>query len=97
VGRPAELEADFQKDKSRWLELRIARAEGELMPVAQFDQANEEMAGLTLTALSSWPARIAGTDLVLRRRAEALLLELRKAFADECNRLADEREAAKTS
>jgi hypothetical protein len=55
------------------------------------------MAGLTLTALSGWPARIAGTDLVLRRRAEALLLELRKALADECNRLADEREAGKAS
>ena len=45
----------------------------------------------------NWPARIAGTDLVLRRRAEALLLELPNALADECNRLADEREAAKAS
>jgi hypothetical protein len=48
------------------LELRIAKTEGELMPVAEFDQAIEQMAGLTLTALSGWPARIAGTDVVLR-------------------------------
>jgi hypothetical protein len=76
------------------LELRIAKAEGELMPVAELDQAIETLAGLTLTTLSGWPARIAGTDLVLRTRAESLSLELRKAIADECNRLADEREAA---
>lgn len=85
----AELEADLQRHKARWLQLRIAKAEHELMPVAEFDHAIQTLAGLTLTTLSGWPARIAGTDLVLRRRAEALLLELRKALADECNRLAD--------
>jgi hypothetical protein len=93
----AALEADLQRHKSRWLQLRIAKAEGELMPVAEFDHAIQTLAGLTLTTLSGWPARVAGTDLVLRRRAEALLLELRKALADECNGLADEREAAKAT
>ena len=56
------------------------------MPVAEFDQAIQTLAGLTLTAPSGWPARIAGADPVLR-----------KVLADECNRLADEREAAATA
>jgi len=67
------------------------------MPVAEFDQAIQTLAGLTLTAPSGWPARIAGADPVLRRRAEAPLPVLRKVLADECNRLADEREAAATA
>jgi hypothetical protein len=42
--------------------------------------------------LSGWPARIAGHDLALRRKAEALIFELRTAIADHCQRRADELE-----
>ena len=42
------------------------------------------MAGLVLTKLSGWPARVAGTDLVVRRRAEAVLRELRNEIATLC-------------
>ena len=50
----------------------------------------DAMAGLMLTKLSGWPARIAGADLALRRRAEALLRELRTEIAEACTKLADE-------
>jgi ABC transporter substrate binding protein len=40
----AQLEADLQKHKAEWLQLRIAKAEGELMPVAQIKPS------------MSWPA-----------------------------------------
>ena len=50
----------------------------------------DAMAGLMLTKLSGWPARIAGADLALRRRAEAVLRELRTEIAEACTKLADE-------
>ena len=48
------------------------------------------MAGLMLTHLGSWPARIAGRDLALRRRADAVLRELRTEIAEACTKMADE-------
>jgi hypothetical protein len=39
--------------------------------------------------LSGWPARVAGTDLVVRRRAEAVLRELRTDIANACLEMAD--------
>ena len=50
----------------------------------------DQMAGLVLTKLGGWPARIAGADLGLRRRAEAMLRELRSEIAEACTKLADE-------
>ena len=42
-----------------------------------------------LTALSGWPARIAGTDLVLRRRIEAAVRELRVEISTTASAMAD--------
>jgi hypothetical protein len=42
----------------------------------------DELAGLVLTTLSGWPARIAGQDLPLRRKAENLMSELRTELAN---------------
>lgn len=51
----------------------------------------DQSTGLVLTHLSGWPARIGGHDLALRRKAEAVLFELRTEIANEWQRLADER------
>ena len=48
------------------------------------------MAGLVLTTLGGWPARIAGADLDLRRRAEAVLRKLRTEISEAASKLADE-------
>ena len=50
----------------------------------------DQMAGLVLTKLGSWPARTAGADLELRRRAEAVMRELRIKISEACTKLADE-------
>jgi hypothetical protein len=52
----------------------------------------DEVLGLTLTHLSGWPARISGHDQALRRKAEALIFELRTEIANACQRQADELE-----
>ena len=44
------------------------------------------LASLVLTKLGGWPARIAGADLGLRRRAEAVLRELRTEIAEACTK-----------
>jgi hypothetical protein len=50
----------------------------------------DQMAGLVLTKLGGWPARVAGADLVMRRRAEAVLRELRVEISKLVTKLADE-------
>ena len=50
----------------------------------------DQMAGLVLTKLGGRPARIAGADLGLRRRAEAVLHELRTEIAEACTKMAHE-------
>jgi hypothetical protein len=50
----------------------------------------DAICGLVLTHLSGWPARIAGQDLGLRRRAEAVLRELRVEMSEAATKLADE-------
>jgi hypothetical protein len=49
----------------------------------------DSFAGIVFTALGGWPARVAGTDLVVRRRAEAILFELRTEIANACQAMAD--------
>jgi hypothetical protein len=49
----------------------------------------DEMAGLVLTKLGGWPARVAGSDLVVRRKAEAVLRELRTEIANASLEMAD--------
>jgi len=50
----------------------------ELVRRTDVDALIDRICGVTLTHLSGWPARIAGADLGLRRKAEALVFEMRK-------------------
>ena len=82
--------AEYAKQKARLLELRIARQERSLMLVSDHDAVIDELCGIVLTKLGGWPARIGGTNLDVRRRAEFVLRELRTEIAVTCLRLADE-------
>ena len=72
--------------------MKIAREDRETMLVSEHDEFMDEFIGLTLTELGGWPARVAGNDLVLRRKAEAVLYELRVKIADLCKARAEEEE-----
>lgn len=76
----------MQRQRSRLLELRVKREAGELMPTADHEAVIDALAGLTLTKLSGWPKRVAGNDLALRRKCEAVLHELRTEMAQEALR-----------
>jgi hypothetical protein len=87
----SEADADHVKVKTEMLQLRLMEKKRELVRRDDVNALLDEICGLTLTHLGSWPARIAGADLGLRRRAEAVLRELRVEISKAASKLADER------
>jgi hypothetical protein len=61
-----------------------------LFPKADFDAIIDTFAGVTLTALSSLPARCAALgDLATRRAIERAVFEVRTEIAKVCLEMAD--------
>jgi hypothetical protein len=89
--QPPRTEADAAHiaAKTEMLQLRLMEKKRELVRRDEHEAMIDEMAGLVLTKLGGWPARVAGTDLVVRRRAEAVLHELRTEIARACAEMAD--------
>ena len=79
----AAANVELAKVRARLLMMRLEEKQKTLMPTAEHEAIIERLAGLTLTKLSGWPARIAGADMALRRRCEAVLRELRRDLAQE--------------
>jgi hypothetical protein len=69
------------------LQLKRMEKRRELVNRDDVDELIDGICGVTLTHLSGWPARIVG----LRRRAEAVLRELRVEISKAATKLADER------
>ena len=85
-----EADAAHAKAKTELLQIRIMGKQRTLVRRDAHEAMIDQMAGLVLTKLGGWPARIAGQDLGLRRRAEAMLRELRTEIAEACTKMADE-------
>ena len=86
----SEADAAHVAVKTEMLQLRLMQARRELVSRDAHEAMIDQMAGLVLTKLGGWPARVGGADLVVRRRAEAVLHELRVEIAEACTKLADE-------
>jgi len=76
--------------KTEMLQLRLMEKKRELVRREAHEAQIDAIAGVVLTKLSGAPARIAGQDLGVRRRAEAVMRELRTEIAEACTKLADE-------
>jgi len=62
----------------------------ELVRRADVDELIDGIAGVTLTALSSLPARCAPRgDLAIRRNIERVVFEVRTEIANVCQQMAD--------
>jgi hypothetical protein len=85
-----EAEAEHTRVKAELLKIKVMEKQKQLVKREEADALLDQVAGLTLTHLSSWPARIAGRDLVLRQKAEGLLRELRAEIAKACTAMADQ-------
>ena len=58
----SEADAEHVKAKTELLQVRLAERRRELVPLAVYEAMIDELAGLTMSALSGWPARIAGAE-----------------------------------
>ena len=74
------------------LQLRLMEKRRELVRRDEVDALIDGIAGVTLTALSSLPARCAPRgDVAIRRSIEQVVFEVRTEFANVCQQMADER------
>lgn len=76
-------EAAFLKAKRVALEIKTAQRLGELFPTEVANQIIDEYIGSVIGALQNMPSRIGGTDLLLRRRIEREIYEVRHLIADQ--------------
>lgn len=72
------------------LRLRIAEKQCELVPQADFEPVIDGIAGVVLTHLSGMAARYSN-DLVVRRKIEEVVRQIRREIAEHCIKIADER------
>jgi hypothetical protein len=87
----SEANADFQRAKAELIRLRVAEKRRELMPTTEHNALVDQFAGIVLAALGGLPARLAGADLAARRKAEAVIFELRREISQACHAAADQR------
>jgi len=86
----SEADADHLRVKTELLQLRLMEKRRELVRQADVDELIDGICGVTLTALSSLPARCAPRgDLATRRAIEQCVLEVRAQIADIAERKAD--------
>ena len=76
--------------KTEMLQLRLMEKKRELVRRADVDALIGSIAGVTLTHLSSLPARCAPRgDLAIRRGIERVVFEIRTEIANACQAMAD--------
>ena len=86
----SEADADHVAVKTEMLQLRLMEKKRELVRRADVDELIDGIAGVTLTALSSLPARCAPRgDLAIRRSIERVVFEVRTEIAKVCQEMAD--------
>jgi hypothetical protein len=85
-----EADADHVKVKTEMLQLRLMEKKRELVRRVDVDALIDGICGVTLTALSSLPARCAPLgDLAIRRSIERVVFEVRTEIANICQQMAD--------
>ncbi len=86
-----EADAKHAEAKTEMLQLRMMEKRRELVKQEDVNALIDGIAGVTLTALSSMPARCAPRgDLAVRRAIERVVFEVRTEIAEACTKLADE-------
>ena len=87
----SDADAEHVKAKTEMLQLRLMEKRRELVRRDDVDAMIDELAGVTLAALSSLPARCAPRgNLATRRSIERVEFEVRTEIANLCLQKADE-------
>jgi hypothetical protein len=86
----AAADAEFAKAKTELLQIRIEEKKRTLVRQDEVNELIDGLCGVTLTALSSMPARCAPRgDLAPRRAIARVVLEVRTEIAKVCEEMAD--------
>jgi phage terminase Nu1 subunit (DNA packaging protein) len=86
----AAADAELASAKAALLRIRIEEKQRTLVRQSEVDELIDQIAGVTLTALSSLPARCAPRgDLATRRAIERAVFEVRTEIAKVCEEMAD--------
>jgi hypothetical protein len=86
----AAADAEHALAKTALLRIRIEEKQRTLVRQSDVDELIDQIAGVTLTALSSLPARCAPRgDLATRRAIERVVFEVRTEIAKVCQEMAD--------
>ena len=76
--------------KTEMLQLRLMEKRKELVRQSDVDELIDQIAGVTLTALSSLPARCTPRgDLAIRRSIERVVFEVRAEIGQVCEEMAE--------
>jgi hypothetical protein len=85
-----QADADHVKVKTEMLQMRLMEKRRELVRQDEVNELIDGLCGVTLTALSSMPARCAPRgDLAVRRSIERVVFEVRTEMAKVCQEMAD--------
>ena len=85
-----EADAAHVAVKTEMLQMRLMEKRRELVRQEDVDELIDSIAGVTLIALSSLPARCAPRgDLAVRRAIERVVFEVRTEIANVCQQMAD--------
>ena len=88
--RALTADAEHAPAKAALLRIRIEEKQRTLVRRADVDELIDGIAGVTLTALSSLPARCAPRgDLAIRRSIERVVFEVRTEIAKVCLEMAE--------
>lgn len=79
----SKAEQAFLNERTKALEIKNAQRLGELFPTTVANEIIDEYIGSVISALQNMPSRIAGSDLLLRRRIEREIYEVRRLIADQ--------------
>jgi len=89
----AAADAEHALAKAALLRIRIEEKQRKLVRQDDVNELIDQIAGVTLTALSSMPARCAPRgDLAIRRSIERVVFEVRTEIANVCQQMADQRD-----
>ena len=85
-----EADAEHAKAKTEMMQLRVMEKKRALVRMDEVNELIDGIVGVTLTALSSMPARCAPRgDLATRRNIERVVFEVRTEMAKVCQEMAD--------
>jgi hypothetical protein len=80
----------YAPQRTEWLRQRVQRNAGETITLTKHCELMDVGIGTVLTELSSLSGIIGGHDLMLRRKVDAAVIQMRRRLAEAFTRLADQ-------